>query len=288
MSATTGAYPEGQVLRYSSKRGRILTMDTAYMVCAGNIGDVVVNASYCGVLPARFIGQYRPRGSIGIDCAVGPAGASIAGLWFLEALNIPAAAADVATVLLGDGIDLCERGVISFVNHPAALAGVEFGMTVRDAALKMLEASSEMQSPDEVINRVEIYRNSKGRAVICTDSIAFGLPEDCKNVLVTAGHSGRSALPYFLKVMPHAFICSDGGMGRDASGVKGMHQAAEYGLPGAAVDARSAMMGSGISTYRDGTISAVNKIAQAMGVEVGTSAAEAAVLLADLERPGPD
>lgn len=285
MRTTTEASPEGQTLHYRSKEGRILSMDTAYLVCDQNVGDVVVSASYCGVLPARFIGQHRPGGSIGVDCAVGPAGASIAGLWFFEALNIAAAAADVATVVLGDGIDLYEHGVISFVNHPAGLAGVEVGMTVEHAALKMLGTRREIQSPENVTNRVEIYRNAKGRAVVCTDSIAFGLQEDCNNVLVTAGHSGRSALPYFLKVKPHAFICSDGGMGRNASGVEGMHQAVQYGIPGAAVDARTAMMGSGISTYRDGVISAVNAIARAMGVEVGISAAEAALRLANSERP---
>ena len=44
-------------------RGRIMAMDSAYHVAAENRNaDVVVNASYCGVLPARFIGRHRPRG----------------------------------------------------------------------------------------------------------------------------------------------------------------------------------------------------------------------------------
>lgn len=273
--------PEGQTLLHREDRGRIVAMDTAYCVCAENAGDIVINASYSGVLPARFISRHRPRGSIGVDCAVGPAGASIAGLWYLEALNIAAAAADIATVVLGDGVDLFMQGKISFANFPATSAGVEPGMPVQDAALKMLRAEDDMPSPERVTNRLEVYRNARGRAVICTDSIAFGLPEDRSNVLVTAGHSGRSALPYFLKVRPHAFICSDGGMGREQSGVDGMHRAAEHGLPGAAVDARSAMMGSGISSYRDGTISAVNRVAAELGVRIGIPAAAAAVRLAD-------
>lgn len=281
MSATPKPVPAGQTLLHDESCGRILAMDTAYRVCEGNAGDIVVNASYLGVLPARFTGRHRPRGSIGVDCAVGPAGAGIAGLWYLEALEIGAAAADVATVILGDGVDLYERGVISFVNYPAASVGVEPGMPVRDAALLMLRGNPETLSPDEVTNRLEVYRSATGRAVICTDSIAFGLPEDRRNVLVTAGHSGRSALPYFLEVRPHAFICSDGGMGRDQSGIEGMRLAAEHGIPGAAVDARSAMMGSGISSYRDGTISAVNSVAARLGVQVGMAAAEAAKLLAD-------
>jgi hypothetical protein len=281
VSATPRPVPEGQTLLYNAAGGRILAMDTAYRVCADNTGDIVVNASYQGVLPARFTGQHRPRGSIGVDCAVGPAGAGIAGLWYLEALTIAAAAADVATVILGDGVDLYDRGVISFVNQPAKNSGVEPGMPVREAAFLMLQGQAENPSPDEVTNRLEVYRSARGHAVICTDSIAFGLPEDRSNVLVTAGHSGRSALPYFLTVRPHAFICSDGGMGRDQSGIEGMRLAAEHGIPGAAVDARSAMMGSGVSSYRDGTISAVNSVAARLGVRVGMAAADAAKLLAD-------
>ena len=69
-----------------------MAMDSAYDVAPENQGrDVVINASYCGVLPARFIAEHRPRGATGVDCGVGPAGASIAGLWYLEALNVPAA-----------------------------------------------------------------------------------------------------------------------------------------------------------------------------------------------------
>ena len=96
---------------HAESRGRVMAMDSAYDVVLANRGrDVVVNASYCGVLPARFIAEQRPRGAIGIDCGVGPAGASIAGLWYLEALQIPAAVADVMTVKLGDGVDLLGCG----------------------------------------------------------------------------------------------------------------------------------------------------------------------------------
>ena len=39
---------------FAGPRGRVMAMDSAYDVAAGNRGrDVVVNASYCGVLPDR-------------------------------------------------------------------------------------------------------------------------------------------------------------------------------------------------------------------------------------------
>jgi hypothetical protein len=265
-------------------RGRIMAMDSAYHVAAANRDrDVVINASYCGVLPARFIARHRPRGAIGLDCAVGPAGAAIAGLWYFEALNIPAAAADVCGVLLGDGLDLYERGFISFVNRPAVDCGVSVGMRVRESAVAMLERDPGNPDAEEVTNRTVILRNAGGRAIVCLDSIAFGGGEDRRNVLVTAGHAGRSALPYLLKVRPYGFICSDGGMGREQSGVAGMVAAGAAGIPGATVDARRARMGDGMSTYKEGVISAANDLARSVGVSAGMPASAAAQILVDSE-----
>lgn len=261
-------------------RGRIMAMDSAYDVGSDNRDqDVVINASYCGVLPARFIAAQRPRGAIGVDCAVGPAGASVAGLWYLEALNIPAAAADVATVRLGDGVDLYAQGKISFANRPAMDCGVVPGMRVQDAARAMLDGTPRSPLASDVTNRTVMQTHADGRQVICTDSIAFGLPEDVRNVLVTAGHTGRSAVPYLLRVRPHGFICSDGGKGREDAGVAGLFMIEREGLAGATVDARIARMGDGLSSYHDGIISAANALARAAGVEIGMAAADAATLL---------
>ena len=265
---------------HATARGRVMAMDSAYDVVPGNRDrDVVVNASYCGVLPARFIAEQRPRGAIGVDCGVGPAGASIAGLWYLEALNIAAAVADVMTVRLGDGVDLYRSGIISFANQPARDGGVVVGMTVAQAAQCMLDFDPAERAAADVTNRTVVDTAPDGRQVVCTDSIAFGLPEDVRNVLVTAGHTGRSAVPYLLKVRPFGFICSDGGKGREDGGIAGLAMVEKEGLAGATVDARGARMGEGLSSYRDGTISAVNALAAAAGVRVGMTAAQAAALL---------
>lgn len=262
-------------------RGRVVAMDSAYDADVRNRGrDVVVSASYSGVLPARFVADHRPRGAIGVDCAIGPEGAGIAGLWYYEALGIPAAAVDVMTVLLGNGVDLYEHGVISRVNEPARSCGVVAGMTAREAAALLLERDPAPAAPEDVTNRLVVETGPDGRAVVCTDSIAFGRPEDTgRNVLCTAGHTGRSAVPYLLRVRPLGFICSDGGRGREDSGVAGLAIVEPEGLAGATVDARTARMGDGRSTYSDGVISACNEGARAAGVREGMTAREAASLL---------
>lgn len=258
--------------------GAVVAIDSAYHVDARNRGvDVVVAASYTGVLPARFVAEHAPRALIGMDCAIGPEGAGIAGLWYLEALGIPAATVDVMTVLLGDGVDMATHGIISRVNHPAATCGVTPGMSVAEAARRLLEATPERAPAAGITNRTVVATAADGRAVVCTDSIAFGLAEDAgRNVLCTAGHTGRSAVPYLREVRPHGFICSDGGWGRDGSGVAGLWAVEAEGLAGAAVDARTARMGDGRSTYDDGVISAANGPARARGVVVGMAASDAA------------
>jgi hypothetical protein len=272
---------EVQTVVDSSARGDVVAVDSAYDTRPRNRGrDVVVNASYAGVLPARFVGQHAPRGAIGVDCAIGPEGAGIAGLWYLEALGIPAAAADIATVTLGDGVDMHTTALVSRVNAHAGRCGVTPGMRVADAARLMLEADPTAAVPAETTNREVMVTRGDGRRVVCTDSIAFGLPEDRRtSVLVTAGHTGRSAVPYLREVAPWGFICSDGGGGKDASGIAGLALVDADGLAGATVDARTARMGDGHSTYSDGVISAANRLAVRRGVQVGQPAREAALAL---------
>ena len=270
----------GQAVVHEGARGRIVAVDSAYDTAGENRGrDVVVNASYSGVLPARFVGQHAPRGAIGADCAVGPEGAGIAGLWYLEALGIPAATADIATVRLGDGVDMFQTAAVSRVNAVAETCGVRPGMAVSEAARLLLEVDPAPLSAAGVTRR-EVMHSAPGGDIVCTDSIAFGLEEDRgRNVLCTAGHTGRSAVPYLRKVAPRGFICSDGGGGKEDSGTAALAIVEADGLAGATVDARTARMGDGHSTYADGVISARNALAANLGVEVGQPAREAALRL---------
>ena len=269
------------VFQDSSINGSIIAMDSAYDVDPRNTGiDVCVNASYCGVLPARFIAEHAPRAAIGMDCGIGPEGSAIAGLWYLEALAIPAAVADVMTAHLGNGVHLYENGLISFANQPAIDCGVRPGMSVKDAARLLLEQKPQQARASEITNRTVMETSHDGRHVIATDSIAFGTDADTgTNVLVTAGHTGRSAVPYLLKCKPRGFICSDGGRGMDDSGMAGLYIVEKEGLAGATVDATKARMGNGLSHYHDGIISAMNAIAEAKGVVLGMAAKEAASFL---------
>ncbi len=269
---------------HDSPAGRTLVFDSAthveaYVAAHPCQGDVIVNASYSGVLCARMVMSARPRAVIGLDCAIGKDGAGIAGLWYYEALGVPAAATDTLTAEMGNGADLYDNGIVSRVNDAAQRLGIAPGMHVRDVA-EAFKTGALKPIRFDPARRLVIQTNPQGRSIVCTDSIAFALPEDReRNVLCTAGHTGRSVVDYFRQFRPWAFICSDGGIGKNQSGISALQDVEPDGIAGASVDALTARMGDGQSTYFDGVISAANSVARAKGVRVGQTAREAAALL---------
>lgn len=267
-------------------QGRVLVFDSATYVegyvagAPGTAGDVVVNASYSGVLCARMVMSAKPRAVIGLDCAIGKDGAGIAGLWYYEALNVPAAAVDVMTAEMGNGSDLYDNGIVSCVNDAAQALGIAPGMTTREAADYLLTGEKRPKVFEPTRRRVIHTDAATGRSIVCTDSIAYALPQDKeRNVLCTAGHTGRSVVGYFRDFRPWAFICSDGGIGKNNSGLSALEAVEPDGIAGASVSAQTARMGDGQSTYFDGVISAANRHARDKGVLVGQGARQAALLL---------
>jgi len=216
-----------------------------------------------------MVARHQPRGVIGLDCAIGKDGAGIAGLAFYEALGIPSAAVDVMTAEMGNGDDLYTCGMVSRVNDRATSLGLKPGMSAREAAdlLKAASTPGDDRFADRE-NREIIYTQAAGRSIVCTDSIAFWRPEDTgRNVLCTAGHTGRSVVNYIVGSGVWGFICSDGGIGKNDSGITALPVANEAGIAGASVSALSARMGDGHSTYYDGVISACNELARSKGVQ---------------------
>jgi hypothetical protein len=260
---------------------RVVIMDSARWVDERNTGhDVVVPASYIGVLPARMVAIHRPRGVIGHDACIGKEGAGVAGLWYLEALGIPAATADGMSAEMGNGRDLYESGVLSRLNYPAEICGLRAGMSVREAAAVLCDVAPTDTEVGNKVRREIVETHPSGRRTVVTDSIVWAYPEDEQtSVLVTAGHTGRSGASFLLEANPWGFICHDGGMSKNQSGITGLKTTEEHGLAGATIDGNSAPIGDAFRGYAEGTISACNEPARARGVEVGMSVREVAHLL---------
>lgn len=269
----------------TTEHGRTLVFDSAthvegYVAAHPTEGEVIVNSSYSGVLCARMVMSAKPKGVIGLDCAIGKDGAGIAGLWYYEAFGVPAAAVDTNTAEMGNGRDLYKNGIVSRVNDSAQRLGIKPGMTTCEVAEAIKSGSLKPSSFDPARRLTVETDSATGRSIVCTDSIAFALPEDReRNVLCTAGHTGRSVVEYFRGFRPWAFICSDGGIGKNNSGISALDDVVPDGIPGASVSALTARMGDGQSTYFDGVISAMNSLAEAKGVRIGQTAREAAAHL---------
>lgn len=260
---------------------RVVTMDSARYVDERNRDhDVVVPASYLGVLPARLMAPHRPRAVIGHDGCIGKDAAGIQGLYYLEALGVPAATADGTTAELGNGADLYATGVVSRTNILAEQCGVRPGMSVADAANLLLDNDPTDADPGTKIRREVVETSPTGRQVVVTDSIIFARPEDRdRNVLVTAGHTGTSGASFLTEFRPWGFICSDGGGAKNDSGIAGLAIVEADGLAGASVSGQTAALGDAFSSYADGIIAACNEPARRRGVRVGMRAQEAAHLL---------
>jgi hypothetical protein len=272
-------HPQQVVLERGGRR--IVTMDSARYVDARNTGrDVVLPASYIGVLPGRMVAIHRPRGVIGHDACIGKDGAGIAGLWYLEALGIPAATADGMTADMGNGEDLYRSGIISHFNYVAETCGIAAGMSVREAAELLLDRDPTDTEVGNKVRREVVETHESGRRVVVTDSIVWAYPEDeNSSVLVTAGHTGRSGAKFLQEARPWGFICHDGGMSKNRSGIAGLKTADEAGLAGACIDGTTAPIGDAFLGYAEGLISAHNKAAARRGVTVGMTVKEAAHLL---------
>jgi hypothetical protein len=122
-----------------------------------------------------------------------------------------------------------------------------------------------------------VETHPSGRRVVVTDSIVWAYPEDEQtSVLVTAGHTGRSGAKFLLEANPWGFICHDGGMSKNRSGIAGLVTADEAGLAGACIDGTTAPIGDAFAGYAEGLISAHNEAAARRGVAVGMTVREAA------------
>lgn len=258
---------------------RIVAIDSARYCDSRTTGDVVIAASYCGTLPARLMAPHSPRAVIAHDVGIAADGSGISGLPYLEALGIPAAAVDAASAELGNGLDMHASGVISRVNILAERCGVERGMPVAEAARLLAINDPGSRVVGTKVRRETKARGADGREVVVTDSIVFALPEDGANVLVTAGHTGKTGARFLEEVAPWGFICADGGPAKNGSGTAGLTRLDEVGLAGACYDIMTAAMGDAFDAWERGRISAANEGARRRGVRVGQTVREAALAL---------
>jgi len=266
--------PKTQDIVLQGPEGRIIVMDSiTFADERNNSADVLVGASFCGMLSIRWPLRVRPKGVICHEAGPGLDAAGISGLWALEAEGIAGAAAATQSCRIADGHDMYDNGVVAHVNDTARSLGIAAGMPVREAALLMMRWLRPL--PDTWRPVQVAWQTARGR-VMAMGSVTFITTEHEGDVICAGSHFGRTSAAYSSRFRLRGVICNDAGRCKDDSGVSGLEVCDARSIPGAAVAASSARIGDGMSTYADGVVSAANRAARALGILEGMAAREAA------------
>jgi hypothetical protein len=115
-----------------------------------------------------------------------------------------------------------------------------------------------------------------GVRVWALDSVSLVTPDDVGHIILSGSHGGllggrpETAVKYPV----FGVVYNDADRGIDDAGVSRLPALDARGIAGVAVSAWSARIGNGLSTFRDGYVSAVNHKATHCGAEIGISAIE--------------
>lgn len=269
--------PAPQNIVVQNEYGRIIVMDSiTFADHRNNSGDVLVGSSFCGILSIRWPLRVDPKGVICHAAGPGLDRAGENGLFALEAVGIPGATAETMSCRIADGQDMYENGVVDRCNDSASLLGIVPGMPIKEAARRMLERWRVL--PDVYKPCVVAYDGPEGK-VMAMGSVTFITTEHRGRVICAGSHFGRTSAAYSSRFDLAGVFCNDGGICKDRSGISGLAVLDETGVPGAAVSTDSARIGDGMSTYRDGIVSAHNEAAARAGIRNGMATVEAAVLM---------
>lgn len=273
---------------------RLIIANSATSIDVSNAKDVVVDGSHSGRNVGEMMAWAGVIGRIGNDAGIGREGAGIAGLRILEKVGIPAAAVSATSALIGNGTSTYEEGIVSSVNEIAKSLGITIGMTAKEAADFMFQASlhgrtavtqrkaqSGSRKAAGKVHQQEIVQTSGESKIIVVNTTSDIDGSNSNDVVVTGSHQGLNGGYYLAKLSIKGVIGNDAGLGKDNAGIAGLKILDEHSIPGAAVSSMSARIGNGKSTYQQGTLSAVNKTAEKLGLIAGMLAKEAATKMLD-------
>jgi nucleotidyltransferase/DNA polymerase involved in DNA repair len=249
-----------------------LLLDSITHADAGARGRVVVSGSHGGVYPASLALKAACRAVILHDAGVGHDGAGVAGLEWLEAPGLAAAAVDYRSADIGQAAMMLAEGTISHANRWARHLGVAPGMRCAEAARRLAAARPATGSARKVAEARRVLQpEGARRALVLIDSAALVLPEDAGQVVVTGSHGALygSDPANALRADAFATLFNDagGGVGTTRLPILEVRR-----IAAATVAAMSARIGEARSTWKDGVISAANAPARALGAEPGMPA----------------
>jgi hypothetical protein len=249
----------------------ILTAESVTELGAEVRGAVLVAGSHGGVIAAHLGAMAGAHALILNDAGIGLEGAGIAGLDWLDAIGMAAAAVSHMSARIGDGADSLARGRISHANHVAQLAGVVPGMSARDAAVRLSGAAAAHAAPPAYADGRWRIGAQGQHEVWALDSVGKLVPADAGRILLIGSHGGLhggradSALDCAGRpVGARAVAFNDAGVGIDQVGTTRLPELERRGVPAVTDSHVTARIGDGRSMI-DARISFANGLAAASG-----------------------
>jgi len=258
--------------------GTVFQADSATKLLEEHRGNVVICGSHGGTYPAFRTADAGVRAVILSDAGVGRDQAGIACLDYCQRLGMAAATCSHDSARIGNAKDMAARGRISHVNRIAAGLGCVAGQRVADAAERLRDAPhKDWDVPAYEEARLEIGGKGDTPRIICLDSVGLVTDDDAGQIVMTGSHGGlMGGQPEAaLKVDALAAFFNDAGIGVDQAGLVRLRVLQRRGIIAATVQAMSARIGDGRSTYEDGIISKANDRARAHGIMPDISAKDA-------------
>jgi len=262
----------------------IVVADSVTALGADARGAVLVSGSHGGLVAAQYASRAGVRAAIFNDAGRGLDDAGIAGIIALDGVGLASAAVAHGSSRIADGPDTLARGIVSFANARAASLGIAPGMSCRDAAERLRAAPmpTGTLSLGRDARLVLDAADATHATIVGLDSIGGVCDDDRGAVLVIGSHGAlhggvaSSALP----VDAAGALFHDAGGGRDGAGYTRLPALDARGIPAATVAHTSARIGDARSMWATGTLSRVNRAAEARGLSTGMRVADAARALA--------
>lgn len=251
----------------------VVTLPSCSNATAAHAGAVIVSGSYGGRYNAFNAAKWGIRGVVMNDAGVGADKAGIAGLPYLDQIDLPAATASAETCHIGDGEHTLAHGIISHVNCAAAALGCAPGETVRNCVERMRTSRVPLAAPPPITEGTRItLRDVAGEPkLICADSVGMIRPEDTGQIVITASHA---ALPGGRRdtLIPdgiYAVFFSDAGVGLDGAGIARLPVLDADGIIAGTTSAASAPIGDSRALYERGVLSHLTSAGVRAGGKVG-------------------
>jgi nucleotidyltransferase/DNA polymerase involved in DNA repair len=255
-------------------------------------GDVIVSSSHGAPNSLQVVLDFRPAAAIFHEAGRCREDSALDCLDAFQRSGVPCAVVGTMTARIGDADDMLAEGRIAETNAIAEASGVRRGMSVRDAAARLLERAEASVGDVQGASAAERAGHSGGEFPgvtragdpenpIILMNASTAMTEDLAGaVVVSSSHGALNSMGWVLRFRPGAAFFHEAGRCREDSALLCLEAFADRNIPCVMVATMSARIGDAADIYEHGVVADVNGLARARGIAPGTAVKAAARALA--------